>query len=157
MSRLAIDLGTKCGYAWSAADGGVVSGTWDLRPKKFEGGGFRYVKFESFLASLHAAHPIEMVWFEAVRRHAGTDAAHVYGGLLATLQRFCDSRGIPYEGIPVQTIKKEWTGKGNAKKDAMIDECLRRGFEPADDNEADAIAILCIKHPGVRNTTQNSR
>ena len=85
MSRLAIDLGTKCGYAWSAADGGVVSGTWDLRPKKFEGGGFRYVKFESFLASLHAAHPIEMVWFEAVRRHAGTDAAHVYGGLLATL------------------------------------------------------------------------
>lgn len=147
MARLAIDLGTTTGYAFTVASGCVVSGTWDLRPKKYEGGGFRYVKFKSYLASLHAAHPFEMVWFEAVRRHQGTDAAHIYGGLMAHLQEFCEARGIPYEGVPVQTIKKLWTGKGNANKDAMIDECLRRGFEPADDNEADAIATLCVKHP----------
>ena len=151
MAHLAIDLGTLTGYAWTAANGCVVSGTWDLKPKKYEGGGFRYVKFKSYLAALHAAHPIEMVWFEAVRRHLGVDAAHIYGGLMAHLQEFCDARGIPYEGIPVQTIKKAWTGKGNAKKEAMIAECLRRGFEPGDDNEADAIAILCIKCPLVLN------
>jgi len=147
MSKLALDLGTTTGFAWTAANGCVVSGTWDLRPKKFEGGGFRFIKFQTQLDALHAQHPITMVWFEAVRRHIGTDAAHIYGGLLGKLQEWCDSRGVPYEGVPVQTIKKEWTGKGNAKKDAMIGECLERGFEPADDNEADAIALLCIRDP----------
>ena len=38
-----------------------------------------------------------------------------------------------------------WTGgyaKGNADKAAMIAAARARGFSPADDNEADAIAIL---------------
>lgn len=145
--HLALDLGTSTGYAFSNATGVVVSGVWDLRPKKFEGGGFRFIKFASYLAALHASDPIEMVWFEAVRRHIGTDAAHIYGGLMGKLQEFCDGRGIPYEGVPVQTIKKGWTGKGNAKKDVMIARCEELGFEPADDNEADAIALLCLRFP----------
>ena len=51
-------------------------------------------------------------------------------------------RGIPYEGVPVGTIKRHATGKGNANKAAMIAAAKARGFSPADDNEADAIAIL---------------
>jgi len=51
-------------------------------------------------------------------------------------------RGVPYQGVPVGTIKKFLTGQGNANKQAMIDAARRRGFSPADDNEADAIAIL---------------
>jgi Holliday junction resolvasome RuvABC endonuclease subunit len=42
----------------------------------------------------------------------------------------------------VGTIKKHATGKGNAPKQAMIHAACKRGFSPADDNEADAIAIL---------------
>ena len=33
-------------------------------------------------------------------------------------------------------------GKGNADKQAVIAAICERGFEPEDDNEADAIAIL---------------
>jgi Holliday junction resolvasome RuvABC endonuclease subunit len=44
--------------------------------------------------------------------------------------------------VPVGTIKKHATGKGNAPKQAMIDAGRARGFDPADDNEADAIALL---------------
>ena len=51
-------------------------------------------------------------------------------------------RGVPYEGVPVGTIKRVATGKGNANTDAMIAAAQARGFSPADDNEADAIAIL---------------
>lgn len=40
------------------------------------------------------------------------------------------------------TIKHHATGKGNAGKDAMVGAMRGRGFAPADDNEADAIAIL---------------
>ena len=41
-----------------------------------------------------------------------------------------------------QTIKRFIAGKGNADKSAVIAAVRERGFSPADDNEADAIAIL---------------
>ena len=85
---------------------------------------------------------IDAVYFEEVRRHVGTDAAHVYGGFLATLTAWCEEHAIAYQGVPVGTIKRFATGKGNADKQAMIAAMRERGFEPADDNEADAIAIL---------------
>jgi len=59
---------------------------------------------------------------------------------MATLTAWAELRGVPYEGVPVGTIKRHATGKGNADKDAMI--AAARGFSPADDNEADAIALL---------------
>jgi Holliday junction resolvasome RuvABC endonuclease subunit len=77
-----------------------------------------------------------------VRRHAGTDAAHVYGGLLATLSAWAEQRSIPYAGVPVGTIKRYATGKGNAGKEAVICAMRQRGYTSADDNEADALALL---------------
>jgi Holliday junction resolvasome RuvABC endonuclease subunit len=44
--------------------------------------------------------------------------------------------------VPVGTWKRHACGKGNADKQAVIAAMRARGFEPADDNEADAIAIL---------------
>ena len=103
----------------------------------------RYLRFTNWLTELdRLSGPIAAIWFEEVRRHAGTDASHVYGGLMATLTAWAELRGVPYEGVPVGTIKRFATGKGNANKDAMIAAARARGFSPADDNEADAIAIL---------------
>lgn len=44
--------------------------------------------------------------------------------------------------MPVGTIKRHATAKGNAGKDAVIAAVAARGFNPKDDNEADAIALL---------------
>jgi hypothetical protein len=63
---------------------------------------------------------IGAVYFEEVRRHLGVDAAHVYGGLLATLTAWCERHQIPYQGVPVGTIKRHATGKGNAGKAEVI-------------------------------------
>ena len=82
------------------------------------------------------------VYFEEVRRHIGTDAAHIYGGFLACLTAWCEERDIAYQGVPVGTIKRFITGKGNADKGAVIEAVRQRGHTPTDDNEADAIAIL---------------
>lgn len=138
---LALDLGTTTGFAVGSI-GHIVSGVWGLKPGRFDGGGMRFVKFRARLDEMHKAFPITAVFFEEVRNHKGVTAAHVYGGLMATLTEWCETNGIPYEGIPVGEIKKNWTGKGNANKHAMIAECERRGFKPADDNESDAIAIF---------------
>ena len=82
------------------------------------------------------------------RGDAGVIAAHVYGGFMGHLTAFCEEYKIPYDGVPVGTIKKFWTGKGNASKDEMLEEAVRRGWSPVDDNEADAIAILTLKTEG---------
>jgi len=140
---LALDLGTTTGWALRTMDGRIVSGTHDFRPRRFEGGGMRYLRFTDWLVELAMlSHGIRRVVFEEVRRHVGTDAAHIYGGFLGALTSWCEEHEIPYQGVPVGTIKRFVTGKGNANKDAVIAAVSARGYAPADDNEADAIALL---------------
>ncbi|CAM4201467.1 hypothetical protein [Palleronia rufa] len=140
---LALDLGTTTGWALRGFDGLVTTGTASFKPGRYDGGGMRYLRFTNWLTELdRLSGPVGTIWFEEVRRQAGTDAAHVYGGLMASLTSWAELRGIPYEGVPVGTIKRHAIGKGNAPKQAMIDAARARGFNPADDNEADAIAIL---------------
>ena len=142
-SILALDLGSTTGWAIRNSRCRILHGTAEFRPTRFEGGGMRYLRFGKWLdQTLEVTGGIDAVYFEEVRRHIGTDAAHVFGGLLATLTSWCEGHAIPYQGVPVGTIKRFATGKGNADKQAMIAAIRERGFEPADDNEADAIAIL---------------
>jgi len=140
---LALDLGTTTGWALRAADGLITSGTTSFRPGRYDGGGMRYLRFTNWLAEIERlSGPIAAIWFEEVRAQRGVDASHVYGGLMATLTAWAELRGVPYAGVPVGTIKRHATGHGNAPKAAMIASARERGFSPADDNEADAIAIL---------------
>lgn len=144
MNILALDLGTTTGFALTF-NGAKMTGTWSFKPSRFDGGGMRYLKFRRKVNEAFHEYAIDVVYYESVRRHLGVDAAHAYGGFLGQLGSLCEELEIPYEGVPVQTIKKWFTGKGNAKKDAMIAEAIKRGFAPTDDNEADAIAILLMK------------
>jgi hypothetical protein len=139
---LALDLGTTTGWAM-ALHSGIVSGTVSFRPSRYDGGGMRYVRFRAWLDGItEDTRGIAAVHFEEVRRHLSTDAAHVHGGLLAMLTAWCEERSIAYQGVPVGTIKRHVTGRGNADKTAVIAAVRARGYSPVDDNEADAIAIL---------------
>jgi hypothetical protein len=140
---LALDLGTTTGWALRGQDGSITSGTMTFRPSRFEGGGMRFLRFRGWLAEVAAlSGGVARIVFEEVRAHAGTDASHIYGGFLATLTAWCEEHEVPYEGVPVGTIKRYATGKGNADKAKMVAAIQARGFAPADDNEADAIALL---------------
>ena len=120
-----------------------MSGTAHFRPRCFEGGGMRYLRFERWLNETRdVSGAINAVYFEEVRRHLGVDAAHAYGGFLASLTAWCEEYGIPYEGVPVGTIKKFITGKGNAGKDEVIASVKALGHQPKNDIEANALAVL---------------
>jgi len=143
MTYLALDLGTRTGWATKTPDGTITSGTAEFKNDRWQGGGMRFLRFKHWLTEVkNAAGCLDLILYEQVRRHAGLDASHVYGGFLATLTAWCEHHGIPYQGVPVGTIKRHVTGKGNADKAAVIAAVTARGFAPADDNEADAIAIL---------------
>lgn len=142
----AFDLGTTTGWACGAAKGALIlSGTWYLKGSRFEGGGMRGVNFEDRLRALHKANKFTRIYYELVRSHKGTDAAHIYGGLLMVLTSFCERENIPYAGETVQAIKQHAAGKGNASKEMVIEAVKSWGYKPVDDNEADAIALLSLK------------
>ena len=154
---LALDLGTTTGWALRSANGPVAHGFVSFKSQRFEGGGMRYLRFGRWLADMLALSGQQSgsqtgsqtnltgsgaVYFEEVRRHLGVDAAHVYGGLLATLTAWCEHHQIPYQGVPVGTIKRHATGKGNAGKAEVIAAMKALGHPVTDDNEADALALL---------------
>ncbi len=141
-SILALDLGTTTGWAHSNKDGAVTSGSVTFKPSRFESQNMRFLKFEKWLDQWPE---VEIIFFEEVRRHLGVDAAHAYGGFVATLTTWALKRKRSYSGVPVGTIKKFITGKGNANKEAVIKAVQAKGFSPKDDNEADAIALLLLK------------
>jgi crossover junction endodeoxyribonuclease RuvC len=140
---LTIDLGITTGWAYKQANGQITSGTIEFKSGRYEGGGMIYLRCLAWLDEVHqCAGPIGRIYFEEVRRHLGTTAAHIYGGFLSHVSSWAEKRQIPYQGVPVGTIKKHATGKGNASKEAVIKAMKQRGHNPSDHNEADALAIL---------------
>jgi Holliday junction resolvasome RuvABC endonuclease subunit len=140
MNVLALDLGTKMWVAiWKYEE--ILSGVKRLHHDK-ESSGSRFLDFRNWLIEVIQAHNIYMVYFERVYGHKGTDAAHVYGGFMYMLAAVCEEFNVKCVGIPVSTIKKIATGNGRASKEDVIAFVKSKGFDPADDNEADAIAIL---------------
>ena len=140
---LTLDLGTQTGWSLLERSGAITSGTLSFKNDRYQGGGMRYLRFSRWLDDIKRfAGPVTEVYFEEVRRHLGVDAAHAYGGFLATLTAWCEKESIPYQGVSVGTLKRHATGKGNASKQEVLESLKAKGYNLADDNEADAIALL---------------
>jgi Holliday junction resolvasome RuvABC endonuclease subunit len=145
MKILAIDPGTKCGWAYGDDTLQVTpmmnSGTWQLTSGRWHDLGSRCIRLRQEIRKIFELG-VDLVVYEEVRRHLGTDAAHVYGAIVGALQEECRNAGVSFESVPVGTVKKHATGKGNANKEAMLAAAIARGWKPVDDNEADALFIL---------------
>ena len=139
--ELYLDLGKSKGGC-TDDNGALTSGTVSFKNDRFEGGGMRFLRFKEWLTRFEktAGRP-SAVYFEEVRAHAGTTAAQVYGGFLGMLTAWCEFRRIPYRGVQVQDIKEAVTGKRAGKKEGVIAAVTALGFAPANDDEADAIAL----------------
>jgi len=143
MNILAIDLGTTTGWALAGRDGIVKGGSERFAPKSNESQAQRWMKFRRWLSDLgQSAGEINVVYYERVLHHSAVQAAHVYGGLEALLQIWCEVNRVRMVTVSPGTIKKHWTGKGNADKAAMIAAARAKGLSPVDDNHADALALL---------------
>jgi len=139
MKIISVDVGTKCGIA--VYDHGKISfSTLNTTPKKNDHPGKRLSTFKSHFEVLFEG--VDHVLYEKVYNHSSSAAAHLYGAFEGVLQLVALDKKIELQGYAVGTIKKFWTGAGNAKKEDMIEEAARRGFNVLDDNQADALAIL---------------
>lgn len=161
---VALDLSTHVGFAiaptavverWPEARPGAlgsggavwpqpVSGTFHL--PQFEDRGRRFRAYHQWLAEILAGVRPTTLYAEAPLFHgchSGNEAARLAFGLMAiTEAAIPDSSVRLFKEVHNGTLKKHFTGTGKAEKKHMIQACLERGWNPGDDNEADALALL---------------
>lgn len=154
MNILALDLGTKTGFAISREGMPNVVGTWKLATaaEVKQWGKTRVVRtgdprFCRLLALVTEMLPLDVIVFEDVQFSTTTKQTQLWSAfrsVLWTLQCSCDAaKPLVVECVPVQTLKKFATGSGGASKEAMIAAAFRRGCPPGvDDNGADAFHLL---------------
>lgn len=152
------DLGTDAGWAVLDEDGRrVASGAESVAAGRHEGPGMRPVRFRALVRRVLAEHAPALAAYELVRRHLGTEAAHVYGELRGVLREELDRAGIPYVAPEVSAMKTAATGRGNAKKADMVAAARERWGTPpprskrsgepdpeAGDDEADALWVADV-------------
>ena len=145
MNIISLDLATKMGWA-THSNGVIKHGARNFSLGKMDAPGQRWEDFRKCILELSRSFNTDChaIYFEKVEAHGpgGAYTAQVYGGWIAHLQHWCMLNHIPMHSVGVKTVKNHWTGSGNANKDMMIAEAKMRGFNPEDDNAADALGIL---------------
>lgn len=135
---LAIDPGTKCG--WAHSDG--ASGVWDLSIRPDESTGMRLIRFCNKLKEIKDSVGIDIVVYEAARNLRFGHAVRSLAELQGVLQYWCINNNIEYIGYSPTEIKKFATGSGRSDKTIMLEQAKKRWPNISDANEADALWIL---------------
>lgn len=157
---LALDLATVVGWATCPLDyrprtplevrhlgpaAGVFHGSWRVAPVGTPLAPF-LDRFATGLDNMIALHAPSILVFEAPIMHAGhtsIDTARRLMGMACVTELIAYRRQIAtVRECNVATVKKHWTGSGRAEKADMIRAARERGFEPKDDNAADALALM---------------
>ena len=141
MKILSLDIATKTGWATNIA--GKKSGVAIFEQKRGESPGIRFLRCRAWLGSIHnliGGYPELMVYEQP--HHRGGAATSIIIGLLTEVLAFAAAREIDLMTVHSATLKKFATGNGRANKDLMIDASKNFGWDPKDDNEADASLLL---------------
>jgi len=143
LTILALDLATKTGWAvmlpaWQKPETGVQK----FELQRGESPGMRFLRFRRWLEELVRLYAPSLIVFEQTH-HRGGAATEIAVGFSTRVQEVAAMLGAEHVAVHSATLKKHATGSGRAGKDEMIQEATRRwGYEPKDDNEADAMCLL---------------
>lgn len=138
MKILALDIATTTGWKTESA-----SGIWNLKPNRGESEGMRVVRFKSKVREMIIMEGITLVSYE---RPAGLykSSIMVASEMVGVLKDLCIEMKVELACYSAKEIKLFATGKGNAKKEQMIFSARQLGYNPVDDNEADAIHLYLL-------------
>ena len=103
----------------------------------------RVVRFKSKVKELIELEGINIIAYE---RPAGMHKASIMvaSEMVGVLKYLCIEKGIELACYSATEIKKFATDKGNANKEQMIEAAKKLGYNPKDDNEADAIHLYLL-------------
>lgn len=135
MKILALDIATKTGWCNDTS-----SGVWDFSVKRGESIGMRLIRFRAKVQEMINLERPDVIVYELP---AGLFKASIMvaSEMIGVLKTLCEDNNIEYAHESATEIKKFATGKGNAKKEAMIQAAKDLGIQVIDDNHADAIHL----------------
>jgi Holliday junction resolvasome RuvABC endonuclease subunit len=134
---LALDLATRTG--WAHSDG--PSGVQDFSLDRGESAGMRLLKFRGWLGRIFEEVDFDVVAYEQPH-YRGGHATEVLAGMVGILQEWAAENWVETAMRHSREIKRHATGSGNASKDDMVNKAVEQGWNPQDDNEADALWLL---------------
>jgi crossover junction endodeoxyribonuclease RuvC len=144
---LALDLATVVGWAYGMPGGRPIHGSHRFAPVGSSRPEF-FRLYGLWLSDMITVHDPRAIVFEApVLNHKGPkktsiETARKLIGLAAVTECIAATREVrKIQEVGAGTVKKHWTGNGHAKKPDMLDVARRMGFEPRDDNAADALGV----------------
>lgn len=136
-SILALDLSLTC-CGWASTERG--SGTFAPTAKGME----RLGIVLDTLVQICAFHA-DLVLIEGYAFAARGRAVFSIGELGGVVRYALYDSELPYVDIPPSNLKKFATGKGNASKDLVLVEAVKRlGYEGSSNDEADALWMLAM-------------
>lgn len=140
---LCLDLGTKTG--WASAMPGEAPSHSHIRLPNDRGDGAFFSAFRCFLLDMVTVTAPRLIVYEAPLITSGmTHVQTVFRlfGLAAHTVEIAHISEVRCEPANNATVKKFLTDNGRAKKPEVMDAIRARGWEPDDENEADALAVL---------------
>lgn len=142
--EISLDLGRHLGYCIRFDNGTYKTGCKDLAMPSGKGDKYAYyINLNKFLLKCHHTELITKIYIELVTFSTNTYATQAHGAYKAEVGTFARTRMIPVKEIPVSTVKKKLTGRGNASKAGMIHYAEKwLGISIFDDNEADAVGVM---------------
>lgn len=153
---LALDMSKRStGYATFEIGSDVAfHGTWELG-SEFTPDGGTYCKLHQSMSDLNLLGKIEYVYFEdplaatALHGHTNINSLRVLTGLAAHAESWGEAMGCRVvQRVNMTTWRKSFLGtvkrgtKRMTLKELSIERCHQLGFNPRNDDEADALGIL---------------
>ena len=134
MRILALDVATTTGWCANGLIYGDQKFTDQHRPAKLKA-------YSDWVREIIAQTEPDLVGYEVPVLRGGPANELLLGmaGITQATAYDCGCAVAP--ACRPMTLKKYWTGTGKADKDLMIATCRARGYEPASDHQADAIAL----------------
>ena len=150
-----LDLSGTVGFSfWDGYSHIVNSGSYSI-PKSEWNNGLFFVRYRKFLDGLRVQYDFDTCIIEAPilvkegPKSTKVETAMRLMGLVAVSEYLCEVWGISRVfTVDHKAVRRDFLGQGNVPvgrdkvKAAVIAECKRRGWNPIDDNEADALAML---------------
>lgn len=144
---LALDPATETGWCLGAPSSTPKLGTLSLAHSRKKSRGLAFERFRLWLEAMVDRHAPTHIIFESpiLTKFTNIHMTRMAQGLDAIIESTVarlDAQGTTIalsEATPGE-LKKALTGKGNAKKDAMMRNAFARGMTPENNNEADAFA-----------------
>jgi hypothetical protein len=138
---LALDLADAVCWAVRARDGGAVCATDAFRSGHTQSPGFQLLKVRDFVHELCCEAKVEVIAY----RESASEMSQFW---LSAVWECSERLGVPLQGVTAGAIKRHATGKGNASAGVVLVAIRDRGYAPASEGEAMAVALLLLAESG---------